>query len=368
MGAEWLPIHIRRGTADDADQCQHLTRTYRPWFPFVMRVSLIEAAERGELLIAEVDGMFAGFVSYRTRRDGWHTVYELATMPEWAGQGVGRALLYAVPTPIRLKTTADNVDANRFYVGAGMQLVRTEDAARPLNVYEMRVLCVHVHGNNRRVQEWARAAGMAYGTRHDDTARAWPLMLDINWRKYIWAEYLAKIAQYRPVMAMVADYEHPNQRETMLKQVADLRAAGVLRVLVCPKFHGAVADIPDDCIVAVSIPSRYAGFVPAEHELTGRRIHLLGGSPSKQRDAVLRWNVVSADYNAHQRAAQFGVRFEGGRWNRNVIHTGKTQEYDATVIENGRAIRTMLNEAAAYHQPGLFTQMFDGVQAASGED
>lgn len=352
-------LHIRRGTADDADQCQHLTRTYRQWFPFVMRASLIEAAERGELLIAEVDGMFAGFVSYRTRRDGWHTVYEIAVAPEHAGQGVGRNLLYAVPTPIRLKCPVDNESSNRFYERAGMLLEGVENGKRPLNVWIMRVLCVHVQGNNRQVPTWARASGMAYGTRHDDTPRDYVFMLDINWRKYIWSEYMARVLLWRPVMAMVADYEHPNQRETMLKQVADLRAAGVLRVLVCPKFHGAVADIPDDCVVAVSIPSRYAGFVPAEHELVGRRIHLLGGSPSKQRDAVLRWNVISADYNAHQRAAQFGVRFEGGRWKRNVIHAGKTQEYDATVIENGRAIRTMLNEAAAYHQPGLFAQVVE---------
>ncbi|MDL1878727.1 uroporphyrinogen-III synthase [Cytophagia bacterium CHB2] len=43
-------------------------------------------------------------------------------------------------------------------------------------------------------------------------------MLDINWRKYIWSEYMARVLLWRPVMAMVADYEHPNHRETMLKQ------------------------------------------------------------------------------------------------------------------------------------------------------
>lgn len=345
-------LHIRRGTADDAEACQQLTRTYRRWFPFVMRASLIEAAGRGELLIAEVDGMFAGFVSYRTRRDGWHTVYEIAVAPEFCGEGVGRNLLYAVPTPIRLKCPVDNEASNRFYERAGMMLETVVSGKRPLNVWTMRVLCVHVQGNNRSVPAWARASGMAYGTRHDDTPRDYVFMLDINWRKYIWSEYMARVLLWRPVMAMVADYEHPNQREMMLQQVADMRRAGVLRVLVCPKFHGAVKDIPADCIVAISLPSRYAGFVPEVAEVGNRPVHLLGGSPVKSRDAVTRFNVVSADYNTHERAAQTGVTWDGARWHRSMIATA-TNEYSERVCLSGANIRRMLNRAAEYEQAVL---------------
>lgn len=341
-------LHIRRGTAEDAEACQQLTRTYRQWFPFVMRASLIEAAERGELLIAEVDGMFAGFVSYRTRRDGWHTVYEIAVAPEFCGEGVGRNLLYAVPTPIKLKCPVDNEASNRFYERAGMMLETVVSGKRPLNVWTMRVLCVHVQGGNRRVPEWARSAGMAYGTRHDATPYEHVFMLDINWRKYIWPEYMARVLLWRPVMAMVADYEHPAQRETMLQQVADLRAAGVLRILVCPKFHGAIKDIPADCIVAISVPSQYAGFMPEVAEVGNRPVHLLGGVPYKLQQCATRYNVISADYSAHEFAAQRGTVWDG-RW----VSGPDIVERDVLIPISGANIRRMLNRAAEYEQAVL---------------
>ncbi len=347
-------LRIRRGTADDADACQRLTRQHREWFPFVMRASLVEAAERGSLHVAEVDGMFAGFVSFRVCRDGWQTVYEIAVAPEFAGSGVGRNLLYSVPAPIRLKCPVDNAASNRFYANAGMSLSHVEDAARPLNVWHMRVLCIHCQGNNRKVPGWAREAGMAYGTRHDDTPRDFPFMLDINWKKYDWNEYCHKVASWHPVMAMAADYERADERDSMLQQVADLRALGVLRIAVCPKFTGAVADIPAGCIVAVSLPSRYAGFVPDPAEHVGRRVHLLGGNPGDARDAVTKWgNVASADYNVHERNAQNGFLFDGGVWVPRSPIKLKTAEYAGVVPHSGANIRKALNEAAKYRQAVL---------------
>ena len=347
-------LHIRRGTPQDADACQQLTRQYREWFPFVMRSSLIEAAERGSLHVAEVDGIFAGFVSFRACQDGWQTVYEIAVDSAFTGTGVGRNLLYSVPTPIRLKCPVDNTASNQFYANAGMMLSHVEDAKRPLNIWHMRVLCIHCQGNNRKVPAWARTAGMAYGTRHDDTPRDYVFFQDINWKKYDWQEYAHKVATWQPVMAMVADYLEPEQRETMLQQVADLRALGVLRVMVCPKFVGAVADIPKDCTVAVSLPSGYAGFVPPHEELIGRRVHLLGGNPGDARNAVVRWDMVrSADYNVHERNAQNGFLFDGGVWVPRSPLKLKTAEYEGVVPFSGANIRKALNEAAKYRQAVL---------------
>lgn len=347
-----LSLRIRRGTPADADRCQRLTRQHREWLPFVMRASLVEAAERGTLHIAEVDGVFAGFVSFRACRDGWQTVYELAVAPEFGGSGVGRNLLYSVPAPLRLRCTVDNVVGNHFYANAGMSLSHIEQGKkRQLNVWHMRVLAIHCQGNNRKVPAWARAAGMAYGTRHDNTPRDYPFMLDINWKKYDWNEYAHKVAAWRPVMAMVADYERVDQRETMLQQVTDLRALGVLRVMVCPKFTGAVADIPQDCVVAVSLPSGYAGFVPDPAEHVGRRVHLLGGNPNDARNAVVRWgNVISADYNVHERNAQNGRVFDGALWVARSPIALRTAEYEGLVSFSGANIRRMLNETAAHRQ------------------
>lgn len=347
-------FYIRLGTPEDAPYCQRLTRQFRTEFPFVTLVSLREAAARGSLHIAILDNEIVGFVSYRACRDGWQTIYELCVKREHHGLGIGRALLYSVPCPVRLKTTVDNTRANKFYVNAGMKLVETvQGKKRPLNVYHLRLLSILVQGNNEEMPRVARESGMAYGTRHIEKPRDWPFMVDIAWRKYDWSDYLDKVKAWRPVQAMVADYEDPTNRDMMLKQVDDLRAAGVLRVMVCPKFIGAVAHIPNDCVIAVSVPSEYAGFVPPLNDLTGRRMHLLGGSPVKQREWLTRLNsvgrVISLDGNAHTGAAAKGVYWLNGKW-----QTDKEAfNLYALAVLSGRNIVSMMSEVTQYVQPSL---------------
>lgn len=353
---------IRRATLDDIADCQRITRLpgVREYLPFVMRSQLADAVARRSLLVAEADGAIAGFVHYRTRRDGWSVVYDLAVNPEAQGQGIGRALLYAVPAPVRLKCTADN-PANRFYTRAGMMLAGTETArsGRQLNVYERRVLTILCQGNNKKMPDIARAAGCAYGTRSRETARDWPFMLDIEFKNknYDWREYMALVQKYHPVMVMVADYESPSQRRQLYQQIRDLRDAGVLRVMVCPKFPGAVAHIPSWCVVAISIPSRYAGFVPPLEELRGRKMHLLGGSPPAQRDWLLRLNavghVLSLDNNSVTGGAEKGVLWDGTFWRRNKHHLSDGDYYaiSQTSLDN---LRRMSETTACYVQPPLF--------------
>lgn len=333
---------IRKGTMGDVDLCQRLTRKHSKWFPFVMKSSLREAVLRGELHVAEQDGVFVGFVSFRCCRDGWQTVYELAVDDEYAKSGAGRNLLYSVPTPIRLKCPVDNHRANRFYADAGMKMVELLPAKRPLCLWHMRVLCVHVQGGNKKVPQWARETGLAYGTRHDHKPAAYPFMVDINWKNYDWGNYIEKIQKWRPVMAMVADYESVEQKKLMLSQVESLRRLGVLRIMVCPKFDGAIKDIPNDCMLAVSVPSKYAGFLPDPTEVGNRRVHLLGGSPKKIRKAMNMYSAIcSIDYNAHERAAQFSRVYlqEGSVQPLDGTHFG----YEKCLIASAVNIREMIN-------------------------
>lgn len=347
-------FRIRYGTSEDAPFCQKLTRQFRNELPFVTLVSLREAAARRNLLIAEMDGETVGFVSYRACRDGWQTVYELCVSRDYHKSGIGRALLYAVPAPIRLKCTQDNARANRFYLNAGMKLAGVDNGKkRPLNIWHLRILSILVQGNNQQMPRVARESGMAYGTRHVEKPRDWPFMVDIHWKKYDWQDYMHKISAWRPVQAMAADYESPSQRRVLYQQIKDLRAAGVLRVMVCPKFEGATAHIPSWCIVAVSVPSEYAGFVPPLSELKGRRIHLLGGSPVKQREWMTRLNsmgrVISLDGNAHTGAAARGVYWQDSVW-----RTDKESFdlYDLAILSGRNIVRDM-NTTTLYQQPQL---------------
>lgn len=176
---------------------------------------------------------------------------------------------------------------------------------------------VYVRGGDKLAPKVAKMAGMKYGTRHDYKAYDSVYMLDIHWSDYDWSDYLAILAQHKPTAAMVADYEHPSQRETMLKQVADLRAIGIERVMCCPKFVGAIADIPDGVILALSVPTGYAGFLPYPDEVGTRKVHLLGGAPDAQAYCIYvkypRAQVVSLDGNTLARKAGLGQFWSAGR-------------------------------------------------------
>jgi GNAT superfamily N-acetyltransferase len=352
--------HIRKATADDVPRILEIARQYRDELGYLHPVGLRQHISAGTVHVAEWYGNIYGFVDYHTRRDGWSTIYHIATDKAVTEQGIGRYLLYSVPCPFRLKVTQDN-PANTFYQNAGMQLIDTETGRkRPLNVYQLRVMVALVH-EGKTSPNIARQSKMAYGIRHDYIVRDWPFMLDIHWKNYDWQDYMQKVAACHPVQAMAADYEHASQRRTLYRQLRDLKAAGVLRVMVCPKFAGAVAHIPSWCIIAISVPSKYAGYVPPLHELAGRRVHLLGGSPVQQR----KWQiaiqgagavVVSADGNAHERKAQRAGWWTGERWQVIGARQMTPGMYEQLVIDSGRNIVAMLNQNAGLQQLSLFTQ------------
>lgn len=273
-------MYIRYGTISDIEACQQIARLYRDELPFVPRPQLRQSLDQRELLVAEVGGMVTGFVRFHQRRDATTTLYDLAVSQP--SKGVGAALVHAVPTPIQLKTTADNTTARRFYERLGFRLQGIVDGKkRPLAAYTYKApLLAYVRGGAKGAPAVARDAGAAYGVRNDYKAYDWIFMLDIHWTNYDWNEYMHLVCTQRPVQAMCPDYTHPSQRRQLYRQMRDLKAAGVLRVIVCPKFAGAVAHIPQWCTVAVSVPTDYAGYLPNE-SLAGRKVHFLGGHPDQ---------------------------------------------------------------------------------------
>lgn len=351
---------VRPASLDDIDAIKAVADANRPSLGFVMRPALHEAQARGELLVAADGGVVVGFVNYRTLtrvRLGWHTVYEVCVAEDARGRGCGRALLDAVPRPVRLKCPVD-LPSNEFYRRCGLINVWTEqdrgDGKRDLNIWQTQPDVIYCAGGNRRLAAIAREAGMLYGTRHDDSPAYRPYMVDINWKAYHWhGDYLPKIMAWQPVMAMVPDYEHEWQRGAMLTMAQQLVERGVERVMVCPKFPGAVAHIPDWCLVAVSVPSSYAGFLPDPAELVGRRVHLLGGSPQVQMRLAREYagrgiTVSSVDGNSVNLASSRGTFYEGGRW----LNLGQVGKY-AAFTASTRNIMTAWRERPAVQLPLL---------------
>lgn len=134
-------LHIRCAAAEEVRQCQHIAYEHRDVLPFVRLPQLRERVAKRELFVAVLESKIVGFVSWHHRRDGWHTIYDLAVSKAAQRVGIGRSLLHSVPTPLRLKVTGDNAQAVRFYEQAGMLCTSEEvsRSGRALYVYEMHV-------------------------------------------------------------------------------------------------------------------------------------------------------------------------------------------------------------------------------------
>lgn len=215
---------------------------------------------------------------------------------------------------------------------------------------------VFVYGNSAYAPDVADSAGMRYGVRHDCKPYAPVWMLDINWEKYVWLHYLDLVRQYQPVLALAPDYEWSWQWTALQRQINDLRPL-VGRVLVCPKWHGAIAHIPMDCVIALSVPApTYAGWLPERlSELAGRKVHLLGGSLRRQAELLMQLNAVDAevtsiDGNTIARKAGLGQCFREGVWIQQRDRRSTTAELCETSAVN---YVKYLHEAAKWKQPGI---------------
>lgn len=137
MKAAWLQsaAMLRYGLEEDIGAIQGIAWKYRDELGYVRKQSLQRAINLRELVVATHKGRIVGFVNFHARRDGWQTVYEIAVHPDWRELNIGKALLAAVPKPVRLKCTVDN-KANAFYEAQGMCFERREQGRkRALNVW-----------------------------------------------------------------------------------------------------------------------------------------------------------------------------------------------------------------------------------------
>lgn len=208
----------------------------------------------------------------------------------------------------------------------------------------MSILTIGCRGGDAAAPDLLARCGWLYGTRHDYTPYAQPYMLDINWEAYDWADYVSKVAAWKPTLAMVPDYFASTPKSRLLEQIEEVRAAGAVQVMVCPKFLGAVENIPDDVIIAISVPTDYAGFLPLPQEVEGRRLHLLGGQPDAQAAVMTKRypksQVVSIDHNTMFLKAGLGAHWSAakGDW---IDVRGQHTTADLVIL-SGKNIRQYL--------------------------
>jgi hypothetical protein len=169
---------------------------------------------------------------------------------------------------------------------------------------------IYCGGGNPRFYEIATAAGFKYGAQLPDTIYGPLYFADQDWKKPDRDRYMSALAEHRPHMASVLDLEREDQLSEVLEW-AEEAAAFVDVVMIIPKVCGIISRLPSSIAGATirlgySVPTKHGGtFVPS-WEFRGWPVHLLGGSPHKQRELSLYFGTVSVDGNMFQKMA---VRF-----------------------------------------------------------
>ena len=154
------------------------------------------------------------------------------------------------------------------------------------------------------------------GTIYPDVA---PLYFaDQDWKRPDRARYVTALAQHRPHVATVLDWERDEQLPEVLAWAEEI-APLVERIIIIPKVIGGVPRIPPrvggrEVVLGYSVPTRYAGTSVPPWEFGRRPVHLLGGSPAAQMNAAHYLNVVSADGNYIKKMAiKYWKYFVAGR-------------------------------------------------------
>jgi hypothetical protein len=164
---------------------------------------------------------------------------------------------------------------------------------------------IYCADGNRRFAQIAIDHGFRYGAQLPNTVYFRPYFADQDWRKPDRERYMAALAEHQPTMATVLDWEREDQLPEVLDW-AEEAARYVKWILIVPKVIGGIANIPRringrDIILALSVPTRYAGTQLPFWEFVGWPVHLLGGSPQAQMTlySYLRVcaDVVSVDGN-----------------------------------------------------------------------
>lgn len=259
----------------------------------------------------------AALVNHCTRKPQT-TLYEIAVLPEYRREGIGRTLITRVvrDSPHRkiVAKCPKPLPANEFYAKTGWEKADQETGKhRPLNVWVKHTDSVDIITTGRPdLTAYAEAHGWLRGCRLDaiaecERAGVSPDFIDIHWDEPDRDTLLAKTIQHEPAYVVAGDYDGQNY-ETINEFAGQLRPfAG--NVIIVPHEPGEVDRVPEWAIVGYSTPTEYAGTDAPVWEYRGRDIHILGGTVPQIKTVIdhLGADIVSLDTNTHHRdATRFG--------------------------------------------------------------
>ena len=202
---------------------------------------------------------------------------------------------------------------------------------------------IYCGGGNPRFYRIATEAGFRYGAQLPDTIYGPLYFADQDWKSPKREAYMAGLAEHRPVMATVLDWEYQEQLGEVLDW-AEEAAQHVERVVIIPKVMGGIQHIPRrvgsaDVVLGYSVPTKYGGTQLPLWSFAGWPVHLLGGSPHKQMHVYAHLRsiaeVVTADGNMMNKMATQRCAFwrekpgSKGKWITLKEADGRSWDWDA---------------------------------------
>jgi hypothetical protein len=309
--------------------------------------TLYESSQRKELLLVE-NGFCHWHLCTQGSKRGQLTIREIISTKRGAGSLMLRQL-EATPgaTSLFAKCPA-GLPANEWYSKRGFHVERmemtktgrnlicwrkdlTHQERRP-NVGNMEI--IYCADGNPRFAQIAIDAGMLYGAQLPNSIAYKPYFVDQNWKAPDRAAYMAKLAEYRPVMATVLDWERWSQLDEVLSW-AEEAAQYVQTVIIIPKVHGGITELPrmiggKRMRLGYSVPTRFGGTTVPVSEFAGWPVHLLGGSPEKQMALYKLMDIWSVDTNYTQKMAiQYGQYWTPVQTVGRVKHWPRLDEVDS---------------------------------------
>lgn len=179
----------------------------------------------------------------------------------------------------------------------------------------MRVpVLIYCADGNRRFAEIAIDAGFKYGAQVPNTVYFEPFFCDQDWKRPNREKYIAALAQHKPHIASVLDFERQEQLSEVLGWAEDAAQHADV-VMIIPKVIGGIDQLPrtiggKPVRLGYSVPTKFSGTQVPVWEFAGWPIHLLGGSPRAQFRLSHYLNVTSVDGNMFQlMAVKYGAYF-----------------------------------------------------------
>ncbi|MFC7175145.1 DUF6610 family protein [Haloplanus litoreus] len=153
-------------------------------------------------------------------------------------------------------------------------------------------------------------------------------MLDNDFRNPDLERFVDRFFEYEPEVGVIGDIDEIDDIDAHVAAAREIQASyPEAELIVVPKSQAVIDAIPENLVLGYSrgYADRLAHEFSDPADWRERRVHILGGSPPKQLDAIRQLtrpaltdeppaDIVGVDWNGLHRGAQFGEFWTADGW------------------------------------------------------